>query len=122
MFKYTEKWIKYYDEVIRLHTEEGYGCRKIAKIIPISHATASLWIANFVFEKGKPCHRTTDMNKKKKLTETVSDETSVLMARIAELERQLDYEKLRAMAYDKMIDLAEKRFNIQIRKKSDARQ
>lgn len=49
------------------------------------------------------------MDKEKKLTETASDELSALKTRIAELEKELDYEKFRTMAYDKMIDLAEKR-------------
>lgn len=41
---HTEKELKYFKEVIRLHYEEGYGERRIEKILPIGHTTASRWI------------------------------------------------------------------------------
>lgn len=40
----TEKQLKYFKEVIRLHYEEGYGERRIEKILPVGHTTASRWI------------------------------------------------------------------------------
>lgn len=43
----------YYDEVIRLHFEEGYGTDRIENILPIGHSTANRWINNFVAKKGK---------------------------------------------------------------------
>ena len=49
----TERQQKYFKEVIRLHYEEGYGENRIAKIIPIGHATAARWITVFAREKGK---------------------------------------------------------------------
>ena len=42
--------------------------------------------------------------------------------RIKELEKALEYEKLRSLAYSTMIDIAEKEFNIPIRKKPGAKQ
>ena len=45
-----------------------------------------------------------------------------LQEKIASLEQQLKKEKLRADAYDTMIDIAEKKFNIPIRKKAGAKQ
>jgi transposase-like protein len=43
-------------------------------------------------------------------------------AKIRQLEKDLDYEKLRTHALDKMIDIAERDLKISIRKKSGARQ
>lgn len=45
-----------------------------------------------------------------------------LSARIKELEKALEYEKLKSLAYNTMIDIAEKEFNIPIRKKPGTRQ
>ena len=45
-----------------------------------------------------------------------------LQVRIKELEKALEYEKLRSLAYSTMIDIAEKEFNIPIRKKPGAKQ
>jgi transposase len=46
-----------------------------------------------------------------------SDDPKLLQKRIAELERQLQDEKLRSEAYQRMIEKAEKELHIQIRKK-----
>ena len=45
-----------------------------------------------------------------------------LEKRIKELEKQLEYANLKAKALDTMIDIAEKEFDIQIRKKSGPKQ
>lgn len=50
------------------------------------------------------------------------DELEALKAKVAELEKQLKYEKMKAEAYDTMIDIAEKKFSIPIRKKPGAKQ
>lgn len=44
-----------------------------------------------------------------------------LEAKIAKLEQQLDYEQLRTLALDTMIDIAERDLKIPIRKKSGAK-
>lgn len=51
-----------------------------------------------------------------------SAEIAVLRKKIEELELKLEYERLRTEALDTMIDLAEARFNIPIRKKPGAKQ
>ena len=43
----------YYDEVIRLHYEKGYGEFRIAKILPVGHTTIGRWIANFASAKNE---------------------------------------------------------------------
>lgn len=47
--------------------------------------------------------------------------SSELQARIKQLERQLEDEQLRSEAYQRMINIAEKQFNIPIRKKPDTK-
>ena len=50
---HTEKQRLYFNEVIRLHYEEGMGEDRISRILPIGHRTASRWIAIFAMEKGR---------------------------------------------------------------------
>jgi hypothetical protein len=55
--------------------------------------------------------------------ETVDmSEVAALKKKIKELELQLEYERLRTEALDTMINVAETRFNIPIRKKPGAKQ
>lgn len=54
--------------------------------------------------------------------ETGRNEADRLKARIKELEAELEDAKLRAYAYNTMIDVAERELNIEIRKKSGAKQ
>ena len=46
------------------------------------------------------------------------DELTRLRREVKELKAQLEYEHIRATAYDTMIDIAEEKFNIPIRKKA----
>ena len=68
------------------------------------------------------CVKTTnfkDMPTKKKDIEPGSEdfETLKLKKRIAELEKQLQTAEMKAIAFSTMVDIAEKEFNIPIRKK-----
>jgi ABC-type phosphate transport system auxiliary subunit len=60
-----------------------------------------------------------DMSMKKKDIELGSEdfETLKLKKRIAELEKQLQTAEMKAIAFSTMVDIAEKEFNIPIRKK-----
>ena len=63
-------------------------------------------------------YSTSNMNSsKKKLTTEQVWSTEALQQKIAALEKQLEWEKLRAEALDTRINIAEKDLNIQIRKK-----
>ena len=120
---HTEKQLKYFDEVIRLHYEEGYGEDRISQLLPIGHTTASRWIAIFAKEKGK----ISGENDMRKPQETASssqekDEIAKLQARVKELEAQLLHAEIKAEAYDEMINVAEAKFRIPIRKKAGAKQ
>lgn len=124
MFKLqTEKQLKYFDEVIRLHYEEGYGEDRISRILPIGHTTASRWIAIFAKEKGKNSG-TNDMRKPQENTssQVANDDVAKLQERVKELEAQLLRAEIKAEAYDEMINVAEAKFRIPIRKKAGAKQ
>lgn len=59
---------------------------------------------------------------KKKKSQTSNDlETLQLKKRIAELEKQLQTAEMKAIAYSTMLDIAEKEFNIPIRKKDSTK-
>ena len=60
-----------------------------------------------------------DETMKKHAPKTKEDELEI---RIKELEKALEYEKLKSLAYNTMIDIAEKEFNIPIRKKPGTKQ
>ena len=50
------------------------------------------------------------------------DQNRELKAELKNAKKEAELEKLRAKAFDKIIDLAEERFNIPIRKKSYTKQ
>lgn len=120
---HTEKQLKYFDEVIRLHYEEGYGEDRISQLLPIGHTTASRWIAIFAKEKGK-ISGANDMRKPQETAPSSQekDEIAKLQARVKELEAQLLHAEIKAEAYDEMINVAEAKFRIPIRKKAGAKQ
>ena len=120
---HTQKQLKYFDEVIRLHYEEGYGEDRIEQVLPVSHSTASRWIAIFAKEKGK-IFGTNDMRKPQVNTasQVTNNEVAKLQERVKELEAQLLRAEIKAEAYDEMINVAEAKFRIPIRKKAGAKQ
>ena len=116
---------KYFDEVIRLYYQMGYSANKIESILPIGHTTAGRWIHKFAAEnEDKPIvmarkkHRTTAP--KAPARETKDDIVS-LKVELAEMENKLKLAELRAELYDEMIDVAEKKFKVEIRKKAGAK-
>ena len=84
------------------------------------------WMRKFGIENKPISKHTTIMNLQKKSptkVETVDmSEVAALKKKIKELELQLEYERLRTEALDTMINVAETRFNIPIRKKPGAKQ
>jgi transposase-like protein len=55
------------------------------------------------------------------LTSEERNDIKALQSRMKELEKQLEYERLRSLGFETMIDIAEKELKIQIRKKSDTK-
>jgi transposase len=126
---------QYLSKVLHLYFEEGMDYRSIGKILPVSFASIGYWIRNFAKEykskteimeaisnldessraaskKAKGSVNTTDSSK----------ETDTMEAELASLKEELKYQRLRADAYDEMINVAEEPFNIKIRKKVGAKQ
>ena len=125
MNSYKEKRALYYDEVIRVHYETGYGERRLSRIFPICHSTICGWIANFAQENNIDIHAPYSiyqsvMAKKLKKQET-DPEVKALRAEVARLQTRAREAEMKAALCDRMIDLAETQFNIPIRKKSGAK-
>lgn len=120
MFIYqTKKRELYYDRVIELYKQTGYGKRRLSKLITeVDPATIGRWIANFVSENGRITPAIIMESKKTQRDE----ELEALKAKVADLEEQLRLEKMRGRLNDKIIEIAEKKYNIQIRKKAGAKQ
>lgn len=123
MHLHTKKQQQYFNEVIRLHYEYGYGEDRISRILPIGHSTVSRWISIFASENAAKAVKM----KKKKLLKVIKSSTSevsdlkFLQSEVIRLQSQLKQESLRADAYDELINVAETRFNIAIRKKVGAK-
>jgi hypothetical protein len=121
----TKQQALYLSEVIRLHKEQGYGSRRISRLLPIGHATVSRWLSIFASEKVK-----TSVHMVKPKTNSaihpVSSDTPVnevlsLQAEVSRLQAELKATQLRADAYEEMINVAESKFKIVIRKKAGAK-
>jgi len=121
MWKYNcKKRNQYYDAVIRLY----YGRAEISTIIPVSESTISRWIRNFTAEtKGEVVMKSkSSIKSASSVTKTGDSEVKALQAEIRRLKKELTHESLRADAFNELINVAEKQFNISIRKKAGAKQ
>ena len=106
---YTDR---FKESVIREVLEGGESLASVSRKYGIGgKTTISRWIAKFKASTSS----VTLMSKEQKSKEE-------LLAEIELLKRQLFHQKLRADAYDTMIDIAESELNIDIRKKSGAKQ
>ena len=111
---------RYFDEAVRMYYDESLSCQAIAERLPvdINRETIRRWIIKFAVENYEPMVR-----KKRDTSINTAPESQVdLEEEVRRLKMQLKAEKMRADAYDMMIDIAEQTFNIPIRKKLDAKQ
>ncbi|MEG2219593.1 MAG: transposase [Muribaculaceae bacterium] len=119
----TTKQKLYLEEVLRLHREKGYGEDRISRIIPIGHTTVSRWITKFATAN----HQNLVQMKKnesrvKEVVPSEEKDLKALKGENARLQAQLRQAQLRADFYDEMINVAEAKFNISIRKKAGTKQ
>ncbi len=133
MFIYqTKKRELYYDRVIELYLQTGYGRKRLSKLIPeVGQKTIMRWIANFVAENPQVA---SSMKQAKATipspvpaspevpTEDLPKDVQELQAELKKLRAQLTKAEIKAEAYDELINVAEAKFNIQIRKKAGAKQ
>jgi hypothetical protein len=125
---------QYLSKVLHLYFEEGMDYRSISEVLPVSFASIGYWIRNFAKEHKS---KTKIMEAISNLDESCRDEsgkakgnanagsskdTDSLETELASLKEELKYQRLRADAYDEMINVAEEQFNIKIRKKVGAKQ
>ena len=117
------------EQIIAEYLTQGGGFRKLAAKYGISRTTICKWVLihqgihNLPPTQKQSIYSTGSMNSsKKKLTSEQLQSTEALQQKIATLEKQLEWEKLRTEALDTMINIAEKDLNIQIRKKPGAQQ
>lgn len=78
------------------------------------------WIRKFGLKK--PSSKEVQIQRVMKTENGKSKQDQALETRIRELEKALEYEKLKTMALNKMIDIAERDLKITIRKKSGTKQ
>ncbi len=127
---HSEKRAVYFNEVLRLYYDEGYGVRRISRILPISPSAVSIWIRTFA---GKKPQRSYTMGKKKEELHSVVDQGQEetmegLRKRIKSLETQLskaetraDKAEIKAEAFKTLIEVAESK-GMPVRKKAGVKQ
>ena len=128
MFIYqTSRRDNYYQKVVDMYYKEGLSYRHIAKIIPVSKTTVMRWIANFA-EDLPPAKVTYGMKRinspSPEVVETPSSSNDVqsLQEELQRLRAELLNAEIKAEAYNELINVAEAKFGIQIRKKAGAKQ
>jgi len=120
----------YYDEVIRLYFEEGLGSLRITHLIPVSRSTILRWIRNFVSENPEYRYQMQKASTPKlvdpaaiaRQEKASLEEIKALKEELGRLRVELQKAELRADLYDEMINVAERQFNIPIRKKVGVKQ
>lgn len=130
MGRTKENQAKYYDEVMRLYFDEGMGSMRITHLVPVARTTILRWIRNFVSEnpeyryqmKKASTVKLEDTSAAKQNDEASQAEIKALKEELGRLQVKLRKAELRADLYDEMINVAEKQFNIPIRKKVGAKQ
>ena len=91
---------------------------------PAENGKITMWMRKFGIEDKfvKKTNFDRMSTQKKEKSQTSDDfETLKLKKRIAELEKQLQTAEMKAIAFSTMVDIAEKEFNIQIRKKHNTK-
>jgi transposase-like protein len=109
-------------QVLRDYYESGHSLNSTAKKWQLScYSLIVSWMKHYPIDSKSLSlsRQKIDEIMKKRAPKTLEEEQS---QRIKELEKALEYEKLRSLAYSTMIDIAEKEFNIPIRKKPGTKQ
>ncbi|MEO6582693.1 MAG: helix-turn-helix domain-containing protein [Ferruginibacter sp.] len=116
-------------QAITEYLTQGVGYRQLAKKYGVSRTTINKWV---MIHQGIHNLAPTEKQQKYYLSAMNSNpenaakaevqNTQELTQKIALLEKQLAWEKLRTEALDTMINIAEKQLDISIRKKSGTQQ
>lgn len=116
-------------QCITEYLTQGTGYRKLSAKYGVSRTTINKWVMihqgihNLPLSEKQVKYNTSSMNSSKiKPSLEQIENMDAMQAKIALLEKQLQWEKLRADALDTMINIAEKQLDISIRKKSGNQQ
>jgi transposase-like protein len=115
-------------EAVREYLVDGIPYRALSKKYGVSRTTINKWVLVHQGIYNLPrSHKQVsyDLQQKtlgKKSKQAVKPDQSDLEKKIEVLEKQLEWEKLRTLALDTMITVAERELNIDIRKKPGTKQ
>ena len=116
----------YYDRAIELRST-GLSYHRISKIIPVPKETLRSWCINFAPSNKSALQYC--MKKKVQVDEQTSErdqslpqDVQALQAELKKLRAELLNAQIKSEAYDELINVAEAKFGIQIRKKAGAKQ
>jgi len=116
-------------QAITEYLTEGTGYRKLAAKYGVSRTTINKWVMihqgihNIAPTEKQQKYYLSGMNSKpENIAADAFKSKQAMEQKIALLEKQLAWEKLRADALDIMINIAEKQLDIDIRKKSGSQQ
>ncbi|WP_140407015.1 helix-turn-helix domain-containing protein [Bacteroides sp. An19] len=110
--------------------QEGMSYRAISSKIGVSKTQVHKWLCTFANER-PIMHETMGKKNLRNFRPSESEppsnpseeeEIARLKSELAKANKELAYQKLRADFYDEMINVAEGKFNISIRKKAGAKQ
>ena len=113
---------------VREYLEEGISYRTLAKKYNLSRSTINKWVLVHQGIHDIPrSHKqiSYDLQQKtlgKKSKQPIKEHQTDLEKKVALLEKQLEWEKLRSLALDTMITVAERELRIDIRKKPGTKQ
>ena len=115
-------------EAVREYLSDGIPYRALAKKYGVTRTTINRWVLVHQGIHNIPRSQkqiTYDLQQKtlgKKSKQPIQQHQSELEKKMALLEKQLEWEKLRSLAFDTMITVAERELNIDIRKKPGTKQ
>jgi transposase-like protein len=115
-------------EAVREYLVDGIPYRALSKKYGVSRTTINKWVLvhQGIYDLPRSHKQVSyDLQQKtlgKKSKQAVKPDQSDLEKKIEVLEKQLEWEKLRTLALDTMITVAERELNIDIRKKPGTKQ
>ena len=116
----------YHDRAIELRSS-GLSYHRISKIIPVPLETLRQWCIKFAASNKST--QELPMDKKVQVDEQTSkqekslpEDVQALQAELKRLRAELLNAQIKSEAYDELINVAEAKFGIQIRKKAGAKQ
>ena len=115
-------------EAVREYLVDGIPYRALSKKYGVSRTTINKWVLvhQGIYDLPRSHKQVTyDLQQKtlgKKSKQIIRQDQSDLEKKIEVLEKQLEWEKLRSLTLDTLINVAERELNIDIRKKPGTKQ